>query len=123
MNQAPIVWFLKCQNTVESSTYGSEFITLKTAIDLIEALHYKLHMFGIAFGGLMSICPTNIFCDNEEVVLNTTHSESTIKRKHTYIAYHWCQEAEAARYVHVGFIKGNENPADVLTKLLPGPKL
>ncbi len=80
-------------------------------------------MFGIPLGGPTSICPTNIFCDNEAVVLNTTHPESTIKRKHTSIAYHRCREAQAAGYVCVGFIKGDENPADVLTKLLPGPKL
>jgi hypothetical protein len=123
VNQAPVVWFSKRQNTVESSTYGSEFIALKIAIDLIEALRYKLRMFGIPLGGPTCICPTNIFCDNEAVVLNTTHPESTIKRKHTSIAYHRCREAQAAGYVRVRFIKGNENPADVLTKLLPGPKL
>jgi hypothetical protein len=123
VNRAPVVWVSKRQNTVESSTYGSEFIALKIAIDLIEALRYKLRMFGIPLGGPTSICPTNIFCDNEAVVLNTTHPESTIKRKHTSIAYHRCREAQAAGYVRVGFIKGDENPADVLTKLLPGPKL
>ncbi len=51
VNRAPIVWFSKRQNTVESSTYGSEYIALKTAVDLIEALRYKLHMFGIPLGG------------------------------------------------------------------------
>jgi hypothetical protein len=123
VNKAPIVWFSKRQNTVESSTFGSEFIALKTAIDLIEALRYKLRMFGIPLGGPTNICPTNIFCDNEAVVLNTTHPESTNRRKHTSIAYHRCREAQAAGFVRVGFIKGNDNPADVLTKLLPGPRL
>ncbi len=42
VNRAPIVWFSKWENTVESSTFGSEFIALKTAIDLIESLRYKL---------------------------------------------------------------------------------
>lgn len=80
-------------------------------------------MFGIPLGGATNICPTNVFCDNEAVVLNTTHSESANRRKHTSIAYHRCREAQAAGYVRIGFIKGSDNPADVLTKLLPGPRL
>jgi len=47
VNCAPIIWFSKRQNTVESSTFGSEFITLKISIELIKSLRYKLHMFGI----------------------------------------------------------------------------
>jgi hypothetical protein len=73
VNKAPIVWFSKHYNTVESSTFGSEFIALKTAIDLIEALRYKLRVFGFPLGGPTNICPTNIFCDNKAVVLNSTH--------------------------------------------------
>jgi hypothetical protein len=38
INNAPIVWFSKRQNTVELSTFGSEFIALKIAIDHIEAI-------------------------------------------------------------------------------------
>lgn len=38
INCAPIVWYSKCQNTVDSSTFGSEYIALKTAVDLVEAL-------------------------------------------------------------------------------------
>jgi hypothetical protein len=118
VNKAPIVWFSKRQNTVESSTFGSEFITLTTAIDLVEALRYKLRMFGIPIDGA-----SIILCDNEAVVLNSTHSESTIKRKHVSMAYHRCREAEAAGYVKIGSIKGMDNVADLLTKLLPGPQL
>lgn len=91
---------------------------MKTAIDLIEALRYKLRMFGINIAN-----STLVFCDNEAVVVNTTHSESTLKRKHISIAYHHCREAQAAGYVKIGFIKGMENLADLLTKVLPGPRL
>jgi hypothetical protein len=103
---------------VESSTFGSEFIALKTAIDLVEALCYKLRMFGIPIDG-----STIAFCDNEAVVLNTTHSESTIKRKHVSIAYHRCREAQAAGCIKIGSIRGMDNVADLLTKILPGPRL
>jgi hypothetical protein len=118
VNKAPIMWYSKRPNTVESATFGSEFIALKTAIDQIDALHYKLCMFGIPLNG-----PTSVFCDNEVVVLNAMHAESTLRRKHTSIDYHWCREAQAAGYVQIGFEVGRFNPADILTKLLPGPEM
>ncbi len=56
-------------------------------------------------------------------MLNSTHPESTLKRKHISIAYHRCREAQAAGHIKIGFIKGMENLADMLTKVLPGPRL
>lgn len=49
--QALIRWFSICQNTVETSNFGSEFIATKIAVELIEALRYKLRMFGIPIKG------------------------------------------------------------------------
>jgi len=118
VNRAPIIWFSKRQNTVESSTFGSEYIALKTAIDLVEGLRYKLRMFGIPLDG-----STIVLCDNESVVVNTTRSDSVVKKKHVSIAYHRCREAQAAGYIKIGSIKGMDNVADLLTKLLPGPRL
>jgi hypothetical protein len=34
----PVVWYSKHQNTVESSTFGSEFVSLGIATDKVEAL-------------------------------------------------------------------------------------
>jgi hypothetical protein len=63
-NKAPIIWFSKRQNTVEASTFGSEFQAIKNAVELTEALRYKLRMFGVPIDG-----PTNVFCDNEAIPL------------------------------------------------------
>jgi hypothetical protein len=51
VNMAPIILFSKKQNTIKSSTFGSEFIALKIEIELIEALIYKLRMFGVPIDG------------------------------------------------------------------------
>ena len=51
INSAPIIWYSKRQNTVESSTFGSELIALKQAVDMLEGLIYKLRMFGIPIYG------------------------------------------------------------------------
>ena len=49
-NRAPVIWHSKRQNLVESSTCGSEIMALKNAIELIEALRYKLRMFKVTIG-------------------------------------------------------------------------
>jgi hypothetical protein len=58
LNRAPIIWFSKAQNTVETSTFGSEFRAMRIAVELIESLRYKLRMFGIPTEG-----PANTFCE------------------------------------------------------------
>ena len=47
VNSAPITWFSKRQNTVESSTFGSEFIALRIGTELLKGLRYKLRMMGV----------------------------------------------------------------------------
>jgi hypothetical protein len=41
VNNAPIIWYRKKQNTVEAATYGSEFVAARIAVELIEDLLYK----------------------------------------------------------------------------------
>jgi hypothetical protein len=59
INMSPIIWYSKRQNTVESSTFGSEFVALRTAVELIIGLRYKLRMFGVPINH-----PANVFCNN-----------------------------------------------------------
>ena len=116
-NRAPIIWFSKRQNTVEASTFGSEFQALKNAVELIESLRYKLRMFGVPIDG-----PSNVFCDNEAVYKNTSLPESTLKKKHHSIAYHRCREAVAAGTVRIAKEGTKTNLSDLFTKLLPQPR-
>jgi hypothetical protein len=118
VNKAPIIWYSKRQNTVETSTFGSEFCAMKTAIDMIEGLRYKLRMMGIPIFG-----PTSVFCDNESVVKNSTTPESTLKKHHNAITYHRAREAQAANIICVAWESGDTQIADLLTKLMPGPRL
>ena len=46
LNRAPIVWYSKRQNTVETSTFGSEFIAMRSAVEHIEALRYSCACLG-----------------------------------------------------------------------------
>ena len=114
MNRAVIQWYSKRQNTVETSTFGSEFVAMRIAVELVEALRYKLRMFGVPIEG-----PSNVFCDNEAVTKNAMHPELTLKKKHNAIAYHRTREAVAAGTIRVAKEDGKTNLADVLTKHLP----
>jgi hypothetical protein len=118
LNRAPIVWHSKKQNTVESSTFGSEYVAMRTALELIEGLRYKLRMMGVPISG-----PANVYGDNEAVVNSTTAPESTLKKKHNAINYHRVREAVAAGTIRVAWEDTKTNISDLLTKLLPGPQL
>jgi hypothetical protein len=57
------------------------------------------------------------------MLTNTTARESTLKKKHNAIAYHRTHEAQAAEIVSIAKEDGDTNIADLLTKLMPGPRL
>ncbi len=114
LNNTPVVVFSKRQNTCESSTYGSELVAMRIAKDMVSALRIKLKCFGIPLTG-----PTNVFCDNNAVVLNVSTPESTLTKKHNAINYHIIREAVAAGIIRVGKEDTLTNIADVFTKLVP----
>jgi hypothetical protein len=47
LNNAPIYWSSKKQNSCETSTFGSEFVAMKQATEYVHGLRYKLQMMGI----------------------------------------------------------------------------
>ena len=113
VNKAPIHWYSKKQNTVESSTFGAEFCAMRTAVEMIKSLHYKLRMLGIPIDG-----PANVYCDNEAVYKNTSIPESVLKKKHHSISYHRCREAVAAGTMRIAKQGTEKNLADLFTKTL-----
>ncbi len=114
VNRAPIVWMSKRTSTVEVSSFGSEIVALRHAVDLIEALRYKLRMFGVHIEG-----PTNVYCDNEAVLKNCSIPESTLKKKHHSINYHRNREAVAAGTIRIAKEDTSSNLSDLFTKVLP----
>lgn len=113
LNMALVSWYSKRQNTVESSTFGSEFIAMRIAVEKAKSMRYKLRMMGIPIDG-----PCNIFADNESVVKSSMNPESTLNKKHVSIAYHLTRESFAAGVVDLYFINSKDNLADLLTKVL-----
>ena len=117
LNNVSIYWTSKKQNTCKTSTFGSELVATKTAIEYLRGLRYKLRMMGIPLSG-----PAYVYGDNMSVIHNTAAPESTLKKKHNSIAYHFVREGVARGEWLVTFIKSVNNPADILTKSLPQPQ-
>ena len=104
---------------VESSTFGSEFVVARQAVDLIEALRHKLRMMGMPLEGA-----TTMFCDDNLVVKNSACPESQLKKKHNSICCHRVREAQAGNpaWLRVAKIPGDVNLSDPFTKVVTGRK-
>ena len=77
LNMAPVMWFSKKQNTIETSTFGSEITALRIATELVESLVYKFRMFGVPIAG-----PTKVFCDKSIIYLSKDYKNKNIKPKY-----------------------------------------
>ena len=113
LNRAPIIWYSKRQNMVEKSMFGSEFITMKTVVEHIESLRYRLRMLGVPLEG-----PTNVYCNNEAVFKNASQPDLTLKKKHMSICYHRCREAVASQMIRIAKEGMLTNLSDLFTKPL-----
>ena len=91
-------------------------MALKTGVEIIQGLRYKLRMMGVPLDG-----PTNVRCDKMSVVYNTSRPESTLKKKSNSIVYHFVRENVAMGTIRVAYKHTSTNLADCLTKAQPGP--
>jgi hypothetical protein len=113
INQTPIAWFSKRQGSVETATYGSEFVAARIATEQIMDLRYTLRMFGVPLDG-----KAYMFGDNQSVITSSTIPHSSLNKQQNALAYHRCCEAIASNVIWFFHVKGTVNPADVLTKFL-----
>ena len=82
IQNAPIIWFSKRQNTVKAATFRSKLAAIRICKDLIFSLMYELRMFGARSEG-----PEYVLCDNRGVVKNMIIPESVIHKKQNAINY------------------------------------
>ena len=111
LNQTPIDAYTKRQSTVETATYGSEFVAARTAVDQIIDIHTTLRYLGVPIRD-----KSYMFGDNRSVVTSSTIPNSTISKRHHLASYHRVREAIAAKYISFHWKDGKSNPADILSK-------
>ena len=110
-NQFPIDWFAKKQATVETATYGSEYVAARTCVEQIIDLRTTLRYLGVPIRD-----KSYMFGDNKTVVDSSTVPHSKLHKRHTALSFHRVREAIASGYVVFTHINSEDNPADILSK-------
>ena len=75
LNKTPTNWFSKRQNTVETATYGSEFVSARQATDQIIDLHTSLRYLGVPL-----YKKAYMFGDNLLVITSSTIPHSGLNK-------------------------------------------
>ena len=111
VNKTPVDWYPKKQATVETTTYGSEFVAAKTATEQIMDIRQTLRYLG-------ALIATKSFCfgDNRSVVTSATLPHSTLTKRHNILAFHRVREAIAAKLMAFYWIQSAYNLSDMLSK-------
>ena len=114
VNQTPVDWFSKMQGTVETATYGSEFVAARIAVEQIVGLRITLMSMGVPLEK-----SAWLLGDNQSVITQSTIPSSTFTKQHNALAYHKVQWASASKIMKFLKLDGTENVSDVLSKFLP----
>ena len=116
INQTLVDWFLWKQSTVETATYGSEFVAARIATEQVIELCYTLRSMGVPIEKY-----TWLLGDNKSVIMSSTIPHLSLRKCHQALAYHQVRSAVAAGFLKFCHIDGKQNPADIMTKFLPYP--
>ena len=49
INNIPLIWYPNRQNTLETLSFGSDFLAFRITNELVEVLRYKLRCFGYSW--------------------------------------------------------------------------
>ena len=98
---------------MEISTYGSEIVAGRIAVEHLVATQYALRMLGVSL-----LHESWLFGDNMAVILYCSKPESTLKKKHHACAYHFIREAVSTGWLFLIHKTSDMNRADILTKAL-----
>ena len=101
---------------METSTYGSEMVALRIALEALTKVRHKLSMMGIDFYN-----QSHVLCEKKIEVWNMKLPSSSLKKNLDSVAYQKCRKSVTARIVAIGNIGGKQNMSDLLTKPL-GPE-
>ena len=111
LNQTPMDWYSKKQATVETATFGSEFIAARTTINQIVDLRTTLCYLGVPIRE-----KSYIFGDNQTIINASSTPHAKLHKRHNALSFHHVREAVASKYVTIFHLPGQYNPADILSK-------
>ena len=111
VNATPLDWFCKKQATVETATYGSEFVASRTCVERDIDLRTLLRYLGAPIH-----VKAYIFGDNQAVVNSASTPHEKLHKRHNALSFHRVREAIAMGIISYHHIRSEENPSDVISK-------
>ena len=111
VSTTPTDWFSKRQASVETATYGSEFVAAKTATEQIMDLRNTLRYLCVPI-----MTKAYMFGDNKSVVSSSTIPQSILNKRHNMLSYHRVREAIAAKILEFHWCSSSQNRSDILSK-------
>ena len=96
---------------METATYGSEFVAVKTATEQIMDIRQTLRYLGAPI-----TTKSFLFGDNRSAVTSSTLPHSTLAKRHNILAFHRVREAIAAKLMAFYWIQFAYNLSDTLSK-------
>jgi hypothetical protein len=81
LNQTPMDWYSKKQATVETATFGSEFIAARTTIDQIVDLRTTLRYLGVPIRE-----KSYVFGDNKTVMDASSAPHAKLHKRHNALS-------------------------------------
>ena len=82
VNKTPVDQYSKKQATVETASYGSEFVAVKTGTEQIMDVRQTLRYLGASISSI-----SFIFGDNRSVVTSATLPHSALTNHHNILAF------------------------------------
>ena len=113
VGRTPIYYQAKRQASVQSATFGAEFIALKKGVEEAITTRYYLRAMGVHVSK-----PTIIYGDNLSAINNVITPGSQLQKKYLALAYHFCREHFSAGIVSIRKIPSKDNYSDAMTKAL-----
>ena len=110
-NKTVIDYYAKLQSTVETATFGSEFVAGRTATEQVMDIRQSFRYLGVPVE-----TPTAAFGDNDAVVNAATTPHARLNKRHNALSFHRVREAVAAKTLRMHHIRGHANPSDLLSK-------
>jgi len=112
-----ILWCSRKQNSIALSSAEAEYISTNKVVcqsmwlrRILSNLHQKV------------IDPTIILYDNMLAIIITKNPVFHTKSKHMQLRYHFIKDIVSKKEIQLKFINTNNQPADVLTKVVPVKK-
>ena len=117
LNDSPILWCSRRQQTVASSTVEAEYIATAEAVREAVWLRNLLRELNISM-----VKPTVLHVDNQGAMRLAINPSTHQRTKHIDIKHHLIRELIEGGTVELEYVATEEQQADIFTKPLPGPR-